>query len=301
MDDHRYCSRLAPDEQMPGTADPVDVWLLLEYRPAWRAKAVSDHELAATTADWFGSLPGVLAAEGLKARPQFIRQPELESTSLRLMVGSVAGLFEFTAPGYDELQQVDVAHVVANPNDYAERQIGEPRYLVCTNGQRDLCCARFGLPIYQALRERFGARVWQTTHLGGHRFAPNVLVLPQAALYGRVSEESLDEFVRDTELGTLHGPLLRGRHGYAAPAQAAEAYLLKHFDDSWSLRDVNEVQDGWDVSFVSGTDTARLRIVQREQPEMILKSCADDHEKPVRPYLIHSCSINGSMEDQPAT
>ena len=67
------------------------------------------------------------------------------------------------------------------------------------------------------------------------------------------------------------------------------------------MRDVEELPGGWDVSFVRGSDTARLRIVQREQPEMILKSCADDQPKPVRPYLIDSCNINGSMEDQPAT
>ena len=71
-----------------------------------------------------------------------------------------------------------------------------PQYFVCTNGQRDLCCARFGLPTYAALRERVGERVWQTTHVGGHRFAPNVLTLPQAALYGRVQPADVDAVPR---------------------------------------------------------------------------------------------------------
>lgn len=282
---------------MPGTADPVDVWLLLEYRSAWRAKTVIDNDLSADVAHWFASLPDVLAAEGLKARPQFIRQPELESRLLRLMVACADGLFEFTAPGYDELRRVDVANVVANPDDYAERRIVEPRYLVCTNGQRDLCCARFGLPIYHTLRERFGARVWQTTHLGGHRFAPNLLVLPQSALYGRVNDETLDDLLSDTEAGVLHAPLLRGRHGYAQPAQVAEAHLLEHFGGSWLLDDIAASDEGWKVSFTRGADTAQLHIAQPEEPEMILKSCADDQAKPVRPYRIESCSIRNSMED----
>ena len=296
MSDRRYCSRLAPIEPMAGTADPVDVWLLLEYRPGWRARAVVDNELSAEVADWFGSLPNVLAAEGLKARPQLIRQPELEPTLLRLMVASVDGMFEFSAHGYDQLRHVDVAHVVANPNDYADRQIVEPHYLVCTNGQRDLCCARFGLPIYHALRERFGARVWQTTHLGGHRFAPNVLVLPQSALFGRVTEESLDNLLRDTEVGALHLPLLRGRHGYPQPAQVAEAYLLEHRAGSWALRDVASSGDGWNVSFTCGADTAHFRITQQQEPQMILKSCGDDQPKPIRPYQVESCSVRNSME-----
>jgi len=286
---------------MPGSADPVDVWLLLEYRSAWRAKAVIDNDLTAEMRAWFAGMPEFIDALGLKARAQLVRQPEINATEIRLMIALNDALFEFASPTYQGLMEVDVADVVARPERWLSARIDEPRYFVCTNGQRDLCCARFGLPVYQALRSRLGPRVWQTTHLGGHRFAPNVLVLPQSALYGRVSEECLDDLLSDTEAGALHGPLLRGRHGYAAPAQAAEAYLLKHFGDSWSLRDVDEMQQGWDVSFVSGADTAWLRVVQREEPEMILKSCADDQAKPVRPYLIDSCSINGSMEDQPAT
>jgi len=297
MDATRYCSRLASHEQMPGTAEPVDVWLLLEYRPPWRAKAVSNNDLEVEIANWFSGLPDLLATEGLKARLQFIRQPELEPTQVRLLVGCADSVFEFPADGYHELLRVDVLDVVANPNGYAKRRVDEPRYFVCTNGQRDLCCARFGLPLYHALRERFGARVWQTTHLGGHRFAPNVLVLPQSTLYGRVTEADLDDFLEDTEAGLLHLPLLRGRHGYPQPAQAAEAYLLDQVGGSWSLRDVAESNNGWHVSFTCGSETARLRVEQPAEPEMILKSCADDQAKPVRAYQVESCSIRTSLQD----
>jgi len=139
--------------------------------------------------------------------------------------------------------------------------------------------------------------VWQTTHLGGHRFAPNVLVLPQSTLYGRVTEQGLDDFLEDTEAGLLHLPLLRGRHGYPQPAQAAEAYLLDQVGGSWSLRDVAESNNGWHVSFTCGSETARLRVEQLAEPEMILKSCADDQAKPVRAYQVESCSIRTSLQD----
>jgi hypothetical protein len=254
-----------------------------------------DNDLAGSIADWFDGLPGRLDARGKKARPQFIRQPELESTQVRLLIGCADSVFEFAADGYDELLRVDVLDVVANPDSYVERRLDAPRYLVCTNGQRDLCCARFGLPVYRALRERYGARVWQTTHLGGHRFAPNVLVLPQSALYGRVTEDGLDEFLRDTEAGALHPPLLRGRHAYPQPAQVAEAHLMERAGGAWSLRSIGESHRGWDVSFMRGADTAQLRIEQGAEPEMILKSCADDQAKPVRPYQVASCHIGNSL------
>ena len=59
--------------------------------------------------------------------------------------------------------------------------IGSSSYWnMLTNGQRD------GLPAHARLRELVGAPAWQTTHIGGHRFAPNVLVLPQV----RCTDES---------------------------------------------------------------------------------------------------------------
>ena len=38
-----YCAEVAQaeDEPMAGTADVVDVWIMLEYLPAWTAKATS--------------------------------------------------------------------------------------------------------------------------------------------------------------------------------------------------------------------------------------------------------------------
>lgn len=282
---------------MPGSADPVDVWLLLEYRPSWGAKAVTDNDLAPEMRAWFAGLSLQIDALGLKARPQFVRQPEIDAKEIRLMIGVNDALFEFASPTYKGLMEVEVGEVVAHPQRWLSARTGDSHYFVCTNGRRDLCCARFGLPVYQALRSRLGPRVWQTTHLGGHRFAPNVLVLPQSALYGRVTEESMDDFLSDTEAGALHLPLLRGRHGYPQPAQAAEAYLLDRRGGSWSLRTVAESRGGWNVSLTCGADTAHLRVEQQGEPEMILKSCADDQPQPVRPYRIESFTIRNSRSD----
>ena len=49
-----YCAEVALSESEPiaGTADTVDVWIMLEYAPAWAAKATSDNALAAPTKAW---------------------------------------------------------------------------------------------------------------------------------------------------------------------------------------------------------------------------------------------------------
>ena len=46
-----------------------------------------------------------------------------------------------------------------------------PLLLVCTHGRRDACCAQFGRPTAMALARRYGTAVWETTHVGGDRFA----------------------------------------------------------------------------------------------------------------------------------
>ena len=47
-----YCSEQNPEEPLWGTADPVDVWLCLEYRPAWKGRAMTDNALAEPTRLW---------------------------------------------------------------------------------------------------------------------------------------------------------------------------------------------------------------------------------------------------------
>ena len=218
--DRVYCSDLclASGEPMLGTATQVDVWLLLEYKPVWRAKAVEDNDLASATRGWIDRTVVAVEAEGRKARVQFVRRPELDTTLTNLFVAESGTLRRFQGEGYAEIQHLDI--------DTAQMdEVHDPQYFVCTNGQRDLCCARYGLPVYTELRTLVGERAWQTTHLGGHRFAPNVLTLPQGAIYGRVFAEDVPEFTAMIENDVLATRYLRGRSAYPPEAQVAETLL----------------------------------------------------------------------------
>ena len=281
MAERIFCCEQNADEPMIGTADRVDVWVLLEYKPTWKAKALADNSLDADTRAWLDDNLAALENAGLKARPQFIRRPELDCDATQLFVATAQGLFGAAGVGYEFLQQIRLPDVVAGPGSL--ERVEAPRYFVCTNGQRDVCCARYGLPIYAGLRERVGDRVWQITHLGGHRFAPNVLVLPRGALYGRLAEPGLDDFVARTEAGELAFDWLRGRSGLAPAAQAAEALLRR--PDLSSPR-VVEAGDGlWEVTFDSPAGSVTCRVRRSAQPRAVLKSCADEEPKPVTPFL----------------
>lgn len=48
---------------------------------------------------------------------------------------------------------------------------------VCVHGQRDTCCAKFGYAVFSELKI-YEQAVRQCSHLGGDRFAANMIVFP---------------------------------------------------------------------------------------------------------------------------
>ena len=93
---------------------------------------------------------------------------------------------------------------------------------VCTHGSKDMCCATHGRPVAKALADAAPGRVWETTHLGGDRFAGNVLVLPAGFLYGHVSAATAARLAAASDDGRVLPELLRGRTSVDMRAQVAE-------------------------------------------------------------------------------
>lgn len=279
---------------MLGTATQVDVWLLLEYRPPWAAKALESNDLPGSIRAWLDSVLATFAADGAKVRAQFIRQGDAagaahtqraENDGLTLFVAAAGGLFRFHGKTLQDIERWNPrAALGGQPALRGEGQgaavlerVDEPHYFVCTNGQRDVCCARYGLPTYARLRERVGERAWQTTHLGGHRFAPNVLALPQGVLYGRVFKADVAAFVNAVEESGLSLPHLRGRCAYPPEAQAAEAQV----PGAEALLSV----DGNDVSFGTARGRQTVRVRRAQTPLEVVASCGKTATETIYPFV----------------
>ncbi len=99
-----------------------------------------------------------------------------------------------------------------------------PLFLVCAHGRHDACCALRGRPLAQALQRVRPGRVWETTHVGGDRFAANLLVLPTGELYGRVPPVIAAELADSVDAGNIVPALMRGRIGMPPLAQSALFY-----------------------------------------------------------------------------
>jgi hypothetical protein len=89
----------------------------------------------------------------------------------------------------------------------------DPLYLVCTHGKRNVCCARLGGPLAQALAARHPGPVWETTHVGGHRFAANLVLLPHGLYYGPVTVALAAAAIDAYQRGSVVVDRYRGRAG----------------------------------------------------------------------------------------
>ena len=107
----------------------------------------------------------------------------------------------------------------------------EPVLAVCTHGRHDTCCAERGRPVAAGLAEAFPEETWEASHLGGDRFAANLLVLPHGLYFGRLEPATARGVARLLAAGELDLDHLRGRSGLATSLQAAEAALRRYIDE----------------------------------------------------------------------
>ena len=162
-----------------------------------------------------------------------------------------------------------VHHLWTRPADPVP---GQRRYLVCTNGARDPCCAIRGPAVAQALERVLPGQVYECSHLGGHRFAANLLVLPEGLCFGRLDVRAAVAVASELEEGRLPLDHLRGRTGLSPEQQAAEILVrrelgLTGFDDLPHIQGTTfELADGRRA-------TARLRAHELERRRV---SCRDD-------------------------
>ncbi len=111
--------------------------------------------------------------------------------------------------------------------------------LVCTHGGRDVCCGKFGYPVYDLLRRRHAApgklRVWRTSHIGGHRFAPTMIDYPEGRHWGHLEPWAAERLAARRGPVSDLGPFLRGWAGLRSPAeQAAEREVFAREGWAWT-------------------------------------------------------------------
>ena len=259
------CSELslAAGEPLAGTATQGSDWLLVEVRGAWGRDAIQESGLATALRGELAEYPGKVI---------LIRRPDrrVGATVIQATVREGGG----TATRLDlaSLEQLSIGDLPAG--DVAS----DPLLLVCTHGRRDACCARLGAPLYEALgRHVAPEQLWQASHLGGHRFAPNVVVLPHGIQLGRIPLGRAREVVDAVTRGRIPLDLYRGRTLYSPSVQAAEIAVRRASgcNEVDALRLVSD--DGERVAFATPSGEVTVRVGQ-QQGDAAPASCGAEHE-----------------------
>lgn len=243
---------LAAGESLAGTATQGADWLLVEVRGAWGRDAIKDSGLAPTVSDQLTAHPGKVV---------LIRRPDRRAggTVIRAEVREDGG--RATRNEIASLEQLALADL---PTGEA---IAGPVFLVCTHGRRDACCARLGAPLYEALAHHVPPeRLWQASHLGGHRFAPNVVVLPHGIQLGRIPLDRVGELVAAVTAGRIPLDLYRGRTIYSPMVQAAEVTARAATGCDGLDGFAFAADNGERVTFTTPLGEVTVRVEHREGP-----------------------------------
>lgn len=230
------CSALSLElgEPLSATAPQAAAWLLVEQPGPWGAKALTESRLDPGIG---GELERRCKQLGIKV----LVVKRAGSDGRRCFVaGSVSGvtfLDELPLGDARDLLELDLDGL-ARGERLGGAPVAGPLYLTCTNAKRDACCATLGRPVAQRLAATRPEQAWESAHVGGHRFAANVVCLPEAVWYGRVRVDDVDTIVAEHEAGRLVLDRLRGRGHLPPEAQAAE----QHIREQLGLTGIDDVE-----------------------------------------------------------
>ena len=277
----QYCAdlSLAAGEPLQGTAAEAEHWLILEHDGPWGVKGVDDsqlpHELLSHLEQLSAHIPSL--------RTQLARQPNTSPEGVRAFFARVSpgaqALWEVTAASWDAFRQLDLPALLRGEQLASASLRVEPYFFVCVHGKRDRCCAQRGMPLYSELAAIAPGRTFVTTHLGGHRFAATMIVLPHGICYGRVPSEAgaaIEQAHARREIFDLAH--VSGQASYESEVQAADVSIRMELDerrlDALVLVASEPVEGGTRVTFRhASTGATHARLVKPEAMPALSQSC----------------------------
>lgn len=223
---------LLRDDELAGTASTVRAFLLVENPGPWGVDALRDNRLPAPVKTELRRSAGAAGVRVLLIRRHHRRAPREDFHVFAAYADPVTPWVESARLHRSEdLLSLDLEALAAGRSLGLARH-DQPLFCVCTHGRHDACCAERGRPVASVLSAAHREETWECSHLGGDRFAANVLVLPDGLYYGRLDAVSALTVTGGHAAGRLGLDHLRGRSGLAMSVQAAEIGLRREFAES---------------------------------------------------------------------
>lgn len=289
-----FCCQVARDRHEPlaGTASQVDRWLLVEQNGPWGPEVPPRSRL-----DDVARTALMRTARRAGARLLFIRRPAPPPDTDRDRRRSLmrrgprppvarSVFFADSAVGNERLRH----RTVHTDDELAGLRLDDgtgwpaarqPLLLVCTHGRHDRCCSIRGGAVARALAAEFPMLTWESSHIGGDRFAANMLLLPTGQYLGRVPTEQAVAVAAEVLAGRVPLRYDRGRSRVSTVAQAAQ-YFARMELGRRSLEDlepgrVERVSSGsWQVTLTGVADTVTVTVRASWSTQRALLSCGAD-------------------------
>ncbi|HEY9907589.1 MAG TPA: sucrase ferredoxin [Thermosynechococcaceae cyanobacterium] len=229
-------------EDLIGCATMAQFYVLVECPPPWSANAFHSKQVPEN----LRTLMQRFKQDGRSIRPLLIHRDHQQAPDTKVIIFRQQDGVSF---GYSkqEFQVSSLEDVAPLVSDYFhDRPPQEPietetrDILVCTHGSHDKCCAKYGQPFYRQaiatvsqLSLNPEVRVWQASHIGGHRFAPTAIDLPEGRYYGRLDQASLTAILTRTGDIQCLNSIYRGWGILPWAVQVLERELILKYGWDW--------------------------------------------------------------------
>ncbi len=226
--DRPVCSTTSASsgEPLRATASRFRRWLLLEQPGPWGHDALLDSGLPTPVGRGLRD-----AGRRLGIRVLLIKRRERPPGPRRCFLAYTGArerrLRSIDVDDPSDVLALDLSGLARRRFEGIGRAVEEPLYLVCTHGKHDQCCARHGAPLFRAI-EHLGS-AWECSHVGGDRFAGNLVCLPHGLYFGRVPAGEGPRVAAAYAQGRIVLEHYRGRSAFSPPVQAAEHEVRVRF------------------------------------------------------------------------
>ncbi len=289
------CSQMSSQsgEHLYGTALEVKNWFLLEYSGAWKRDAFPESALPEDVKEHLGGFLSSLEESRIQliggpgpggGNPAFYYARSSESSPK---------LYRFEIETYEDLLSIDLPELVST-GEIEEFSCEERLALVCTHGARDGCCAAAGPGVYKELLKKEGISAWRTTHVGAHRFAANLVMLPEGIYYGRVNGGNLGDVVSSHLRGEIFLDCYRGRSCYSQTSQVSDYFLRKEieklgiYDIRWEFEKDQEDYTAVEFGVEGQTTVYSINTVVMNHGVKLRTSCDSPEVKGIPQFFFYS-------------
>ena len=272
-------SSLNAEEEMYGTATRADVWFLLEYRGHWSKSAYKDSKIPKKVKSHINRELKSIS----NSRLQVIKKQSNTDRYLKLYIAVAKEknprLYEINFTDYKDLLDLNVKKMLKSDKNRTDTKL----YIICTNGEYDVCCGKFGMPVYLDIAKgKHEAQTWESNHIGGHRFASTFVCFPHGLTFGRVREGKIAEkLMKQYENGKVNLDNYRGRSCYDSALQAAEYFVRKESGivdiSELNLKSFKKSGEKFNAKFLSDSNKSihKIKLGMDKKAVKVIKSCGD--------------------------